>query len=142
MKKNSDSREKYVSLKLLLEESRVGIAKFLTLLEGQGTTEGLFYMPSIPEIPQSLVQVENKVSGILEAVRLVADNELKTSQSRHPHRSTPKQQRRSVAGANASDASDQDVSLFSVVHDVASAGPTAAQSSAKAKSTLEPASRL
>ena len=78
LKKSEDSRSKYVGLKLLLEESRVGIAKFLTLLEGQNASNrfptAASMMPAIPDIPDALTMVESKVAGILDAVRMVVHN--------------------------------------------------------------------
>ena len=69
-----------MSLKLLLEESRVGIAKFLTLLEGQAGQSGpgrspAVALPSIPAIPEALSEVETKIAGILDAVRLVIQDD-------------------------------------------------------------------
>ena len=80
LKRSDDSRTKFVSLKLLLEESRVGIAKFLTLLEGQAGQSGpgrspTVALPSIPAIPEALSEVETKIAGILDAVRLVIQDD-------------------------------------------------------------------
>ena len=96
-RKHYEAKEKSTRVRLLLEESRLTVGRFLKTLNKFGDSsltnndDSSRYVPSISSLPKALQNVKSQVSVMLEQLsQLLAEEQLQSGNSvlHHPHNTT------------------------------------------------------